>query len=205
MPPRRKNWRIPVDLETICLKSMDRDPDRRYQTAGQMAADLRRFVNRFAISARRVGVVARTVKWVRRKPAVSILLVLLVFAAGLAGLFLNAAYRGRLERIERMKEDTLLAAMSGEFARASELMDEARELGAERGWLQLMGGQIDALQGEYQNARVKLEQACTLLPDSTAAYAMLSLAYLWDGDEDNYFKRLGVLRTFQHISSKIIC
>src|SRR5262249_34780189 len=50
--PRRINAKIPVDLETICLKAMDKDPDRRYQSAGQMAEDLRRYVNRFAISAR---------------------------------------------------------------------------------------------------------------------------------------------------------
>ena len=40
--PRRINPRIPVDLETICLKAMEKDPDRRYQNAGEMADDLRR-------------------------------------------------------------------------------------------------------------------------------------------------------------------
>jgi len=54
-PPRRGNRTVPVDLETICLKALEKDPDRRYQTAGQMAADLRRYLNRFAISARRAG------------------------------------------------------------------------------------------------------------------------------------------------------
>ena len=54
-PPRKVNAKVPVDLETICLKAMDKDPDRRYQTAGQMADDLRRYVNRFAILARRAG------------------------------------------------------------------------------------------------------------------------------------------------------
>ena len=46
LPPRRLNRKIPVDLETICLKAMEKDPDRRYQTAGQFAEDLRRYVNR---------------------------------------------------------------------------------------------------------------------------------------------------------------
>jgi serine/threonine protein kinase len=52
-PPRKVDGKVPVDLETICLKAMDKDPDRRYQTAGQMADDLRRYVNRFAIRAPR--------------------------------------------------------------------------------------------------------------------------------------------------------
>ena len=56
-PPRSIKKQIPKDLETICLKAMEKDPDRRYQTADLMAEDLRRFVNRHAISARRIGLV----------------------------------------------------------------------------------------------------------------------------------------------------
>ena len=70
-PPRKVNGKVPVDLETICLKAMDKDPDRRYQTAGQMAEDLRRYVNRFAILARRAGPFAQLQKWVMRNPALS--------------------------------------------------------------------------------------------------------------------------------------
>ncbi len=70
-PPRKVNRRVPVDLETICLKALEKDPDRRYQTAGAMAEDLRRYVNRFAIAARRVGPLGRMRKWVRRHPGVA--------------------------------------------------------------------------------------------------------------------------------------
>jgi serine/threonine protein kinase len=38
--PRKINKKVPVDLESICLKALDKDPDRRYQRAGQMADDL---------------------------------------------------------------------------------------------------------------------------------------------------------------------
>ena len=93
VPPRRKNRRVPVDLETICLKAMDKDPDRRYQTAGQMSKDLHRFVNRYAILAGESGPVGRTVKWMRRYPSTSFLLLLLVVVAGLAGVL---AYVTRL-------------------------------------------------------------------------------------------------------------
>jgi eukaryotic-like serine/threonine-protein kinase len=51
-PPRKVNRKVPVDLETICLKAMEKDPDRRYQGAKDMSDDLRRFVNRFAIAAK---------------------------------------------------------------------------------------------------------------------------------------------------------
>src|SRR5262249_54055566 len=54
-PPRRLNDAIPRDLETICLKALAKEPERRYQTAGDFAADLRRFRNREPIQARPVS------------------------------------------------------------------------------------------------------------------------------------------------------
>jgi tRNA A-37 threonylcarbamoyl transferase component Bud32 len=83
-PPRRLNDRIPRDLETICLEAMAKEPGRRYATAGEMAADLRRYLKREPIQARPVGRLERGWRWCRRNPALAAALagVLLVFAAG---------------------------------------------------------------------------------------------------------------------------
>ena len=51
-PPRTLNDRIPRDLQTICLKAMAKAPGRRYATAGELAADLRRWVRRGVTYAR---------------------------------------------------------------------------------------------------------------------------------------------------------
>jgi len=67
-PPRRFNPRIPVDLETICQKAMEKDPDKRYATAGEFAEDLRRFLAHGLIQARRAGIAKRTWKSIRRHP-----------------------------------------------------------------------------------------------------------------------------------------
>jgi serine/threonine protein kinase len=72
-PPRKLNPRIPVDLETICRKAMDKHPARRYQSCHDMADDLRRFVNRHQISARRIGPFGSALRWCRRNRAVAIL------------------------------------------------------------------------------------------------------------------------------------
>jgi hypothetical protein len=69
--PRKVNPAVPRDLETICLKCLEKDPDRRYPTAKDLADDLRRYVNRFAILAKRAGPLTRARKWVRRNRALS--------------------------------------------------------------------------------------------------------------------------------------
>src|SRR5205085_12033682 len=86
-PPRKIHSKVPVDLETICLKCLEKDPDRRYPTGGQLAEDLRRYLNRFAIAAKRAGPVERLAKWVRRRPGVAALLLVLLMALLAAGGF----------------------------------------------------------------------------------------------------------------------
>ncbi len=101
-PPRRINKKIPVDLETICLKAMEKDPDRRYQTGAQMAEDLRRFVNRFAISAKRAGLVGTATKWVRRHPAAAVLLTLVILSGGVvAGFEVTVHHAGAMRFVQR--------------------------------------------------------------------------------------------------------
>src|SRR5262249_22211965 len=88
-PPRRVNERIPRDLETVCLKAMAKAPARRYQTAAEFAADLRRFLAGEPIKARPVGRVERLWRWCRRRPrdaalAGTVLGLLVLLAAGSA-------------------------------------------------------------------------------------------------------------------------
>lgn len=66
--PHHSRIGIPVDLETICLKAMAKEPDRRYQTAGELADDLRCFLRHEPIRARRVGMAGRLWLWGRRNP-----------------------------------------------------------------------------------------------------------------------------------------
>jgi tRNA A-37 threonylcarbamoyl transferase component Bud32 len=68
-PPRLLNDRIPRDLETICLKCLQKDPARRYRTAGGLAADLRRWLAGEPIRARSVGSAERLCLWAKRNPA----------------------------------------------------------------------------------------------------------------------------------------
>jgi tetratricopeptide (TPR) repeat protein len=75
-PLRQLNDRIPRDLETICLKAMARERARRYQTAGELADDLGRFLRGETILARPAGVVERTWRWCRNNQRVAVLIAL---------------------------------------------------------------------------------------------------------------------------------
>jgi WD40 repeat protein len=99
VPPRRLQPGLPADVETVCLKCLQKEPGRRYPTAAELADDLGRFLDGEPIRARPVGSVERALKWVRRRPAAAALLVLGVVAVvALAGGAVALLDSGRLRQ-----------------------------------------------------------------------------------------------------------
>jgi serine/threonine-protein kinase len=112
VPPRRLNPTVPRDLQTICLKCLEKDPQRRYASAAALVEDLGRFLRGEPIAARPEGRLARLRKWVRRHPthtavfAGSVLLALVLTGGGVWVALQQADRRRALEA--DLKEVTTL-------------------------------------------------------------------------------------------------
>ena len=111
--PSRLNARTPRDLETICLKCLQKDPQKRYPTAGELADDLERFLKYEPIRARPVGWLERCLRWVRRHVGLSAALLgmaLLLMLLVIGSLWAAAHFR------EMEQEQRGLALAKGQLA-----------------------------------------------------------------------------------------
>ena len=92
----RLNSKAPRDLETITQKCLHKEPARRYASAADLAADLKRFLAGEPIHARPVGTIERSIKWAKRRPTAAALIGVCVLA--LTGLITGSAiYNARLK------------------------------------------------------------------------------------------------------------
>jgi serine/threonine protein kinase/Flp pilus assembly protein TadD len=91
-PPRKIIPEVPKELETICLKAMEKDPNARYLTSKELADDLRRYAQDLPIHARPPGPIGRAIKFARRRRAVTVTICSLVLLM-LAGLLTMQAFR----------------------------------------------------------------------------------------------------------------
>lgn len=114
--PRKLQPRVPVDLETICLKCLQKKPAKRYATALQLAEDVQRFQNNEPILARKTPVWEQGWKWIRRHPTTTALAIMLLF-------ILCAATVGVSFHVNRLQV---------ELDRSGRLFNNSQELGS---WL----------------------------------------------------------------------
>ena len=135
--PRRLNGRVPKDLETICLKCLEKDPNQRYQTARELGDDLRRFLRGQPVRARPITAAARTWRWSKRNPLLATLATALVVAlisglAGVTSLWIRARHEAESHRRHLYLSDISVAQQAWEandVNRCLELLSRHRPRG----------------------------------------------------------------------------
>jgi WD40 repeat protein/tRNA A-37 threonylcarbamoyl transferase component Bud32 len=133
-PPRKVRPTVPLDLEAICLRCLEKQPGQRYPSAAALADDLGRFLGGFPVDARPVSSRERLLLWARRQrlAAAALAGVFVSLASGiLVALILMFQARGHAANAEKKKEE---ANKNAEAARrnAAEARRNAREAEAAR-------------------------------------------------------------------------
>ena len=161
VPPRQLEPRVPYDLETICLKCLEKDPARRFTTAVALADDLRRFVLGDPILARPTPPWERVWKWGKRRPATVALLAVIPVAFASIVLFVfwhNVSLRGQL--------DVALAQERRARQRELDALQEHRLLLVRQEGQKLFdSARVAVAAGDWSNARLDLEKALTTIGD----------------------------------------
>ncbi len=126
--PDRLNATIPKDLQTICLKCLEKSPDRRYGSAVELADELGRFLRNEPVLARPVSWLERAWRWSRRRPAIAGLLVtLLLTGAGSTAAIVSQWRRAESERARAVSNSD--RALRNEYAADMRAASEAIERG----------------------------------------------------------------------------
>jgi len=184
--PRKWNPDVPVDLETICLRAMEKDRRRRYQSAGEMAADLRRYAEDRPILSRRVGSVEKAIKWVRRHPARTTIIGLSFVLAIVASVWTVQAVQARHARADalvQMAFDALAYEDYRDPHQARSWLQRAVKLGPDEvPYLETFA--LAHLLNDPKLAVGHLEQAIARQPDNTEI--MYLLAWALRRDQQNH-------------------
>ena len=197
--PRGLRRLLRGELDWIVMKALEKDRERRYEGANELARDVKRYLCDEPVRAFPPSATYRLHKFVRRNKSLMVtasIAAMALFALALAGAFAYRSHRAEDRRLADQKKNeerlrgeqrhnaldrALVAAMSGDLDDAETAIGTAELLGASTGEVRMIRGLVTLHRGDAATAIVNLEQAVQLLPDNVAARAMLAAAYYHSG------------------------
>jgi len=167
-PLRTHNSAIPLDLDTICLKAMSRDPSRRYATAAEFRDDLTRYLQDRTIKARRAGPVERVRKFVARHQLATVTAVGSIAVAALFGALLRtkAQVHAKDEAVASLRKDVEEIQQQAAALKEGSLIDAMRLAGP------FSGAGVDVVSGLLERSDLLAQGASLVVapdPIDTAA------------------------------------
>jgi WD40 repeat protein/serine/threonine protein kinase len=173
-PPARLNPKVPLDLETVCLKCLQKDPARRYNSAAALADELRCWLDGRPIAARPVGAVERAWQWARRNPPLASAMGAAA-AALILGTIVSTTFgiqAGRNATAAREQAERADNAAAREKVRADGERKARRESQRLLGLMNVDQGLREADAGRLSLALLRMAQPLVVDPDNLHAAEM---------------------------------
>ena len=206
VPPTKLQPQTPVDLETICLKCLRKEPSKRYPTAAALAEELERFLKGEPILARPVSRGEKLVRWCRRNPylagAVGVVLLLAVGLLGLLAFFVQHRLQAASD-LERENQATLAALKEAEVAEQQARVQKEKAQAAQkhaddekaRAVDQLYANSINLAHREWQaNNNLRAAQLLYQCPPDHRGWEWHYLKGLTRGELFNLFGHASITR-----------
>ena len=178
-PLRLINSLVPIDLETICLKCLQKEPTSRYASAKEFAEDLQRSIDREPITARRTSALERAIRWCRRRPALAsaigavvVLLCVILIGSPIAAMLLREERDRAMfaEQTARVSEHSMRQTLFESYLDEAEAGRYSRRVGQRFQGLEALrsAGSLASIltlsAAEIRRAR-SLAVSCMALPD----------------------------------------
>lgn len=192
--PRKLRPEFSRDLETICLKMLAKSPSERFETAADVAAELRRVADGERIHTRPPSALTCFRRWIVRRESsrfrAAIITTVILLALGLSIVLWQARQRAVAAQQQQAIDAALVVALTGDLKATEAAISRAEQVGVARDWLQLLRGQVAFHRGDYSAAIELLEPVSSSATPTVAAVSLLATAQLAAGSWEDYEMQL---------------
>ena len=208
--PDRLQTQVRGDLDWIAMKALEKDRNRRYESASRFAEDITNYLHGYSVDARPPTLGYQLGRYVERNrlPLAVACLFLAVVTLWAGGTAWQARENWRANKLIQQQKASLLhdakdqtntLILQGELKSAREKLSSARALGADQSWCRLQEGHIMLHEGNYVEARQLLRELKKEFPKSTVVHSLSLIGDQLAGAEHHYLMNVGDLKDWRAV------